>query len=663
MNQPNSTWHVSAASSAVRQNGSQAAPFRTIGQAAAIARPGDTVLVHDGVYRETVNPACGGLDDYTRIVYAAAPGEHPVIKGSEVVSGWERIEGTTVWKVIVPNAVFGAYNPFATPLCGDWLERPNDWTMSLGEVYLDGRSMYEAPSVEAVTAAKPRTTGYGPDWVSVTEPITDPQATIWQWHAEVGVDATTIWANFHDVDPNGHLTEINVRETCFYPELSGRDYITVRGFEMAQAACGWAPPTGDQKGMLGTHWSKGWIIEDCNLHDARCSAISLGKDATTGDNEASRFGRKPGYQTQLECVFRAVRNGWSRETVGGHIVRRNNIHDCGQNGIVGNMGCAFSIIEDNDIHGIGVKREFFGHEIGGIKFHAAIDTVIRRNRFHDCTLGTWLDWQMQGTRISSNLYYDNWRDFMIEVTSGPCLIDNNVFGSFYSLDNVAQGTAFVHNLFCGTMQPRPVLNRSMPYHLPHSTAIAGCALFYGGDDRFYNNVFIGGPEFSAVTHRGTAYANGAPMNEVEYMERVHANDPGDVEIFESVPQPMYIDGNAYLRGVDGMVPNGFDREPTAYHAAASPEAGDCVPQMRVVEDSDGSVWLEADVDDGLTSLSTVVIGTATLGTPRIVNARYENPDGTPLAVDTDLLGASRGERPTPGPVEGLVSGHNRIRLA
>lgn len=451
------TLHVSAAAASHvgAHNGGADTPFATISAAAAVAQPGDTILVHEGVYREQVSPALGGLNEFNRITYTVADGEHAVIKGSEVVTDWRplEIDGKPVpgvWHVSVPNALFGNFNPFAKPLRGDWLERPNDWTMSLGEVYLDGTSMYEAPSVDAVIAAEPRTFGYGPDWVSVTEPIDDPSKTIWQWHAQVGEganSATEIWANFHDVNPNEHLTEINVRETCFYPERTGVNYLTVRGFEMAQAACGWAPPTGDQKGLLGTHWSKGWIIENNDIHDAFCSGISLGKDCSTGDNEASRFGRKPGYQIQQEVVFRAIRNGWSKETVGGHIVRGNHIHDCGQNGIVGHMGCAFSLIEDNHIHNIATKHEFFGHEIGGIKFHAAIDTIICHNHIHDCALGTWLDWEMQGTRITRNIYHDNWRDFMIEVTSGPCLIDNNVFGSFYSLDNVAQGTAFVHNLF------------------------------------------------------------------------------------------------------------------------------------------------------------------------------------------------------------------------
>ena len=87
------------------------------------------------------------------------------------------------------------------------------------------------------------------------------------------------------------------------------------------------------------------------------------------------------------------------------MIRRNTIYDCGQNGIVGHLGCVFSTIEDNHIYNIALKREFYGYEIGGIKLHAAIDVVIRHNRIHDCSLGTWLDWQTQGTRISRNVYY------------------------------------------------------------------------------------------------------------------------------------------------------------------------------------------------------------------------------------------------------------------
>ena len=47
-------------------------PYLTISRAAAEARPGDTVTVHEGVYRESVNPINGGRSESERIVYRAA---------------------------------------------------------------------------------------------------------------------------------------------------------------------------------------------------------------------------------------------------------------------------------------------------------------------------------------------------------------------------------------------------------------------------------------------------------------------------------------------------------------------------------------------------------------------------------------------------------------
>ena len=36
----------------------------------------------------------------------------------------------------------------------------------------------------------------------------------------------------------------------------------MRGFTLEHAATNWAPPTAEQIGLIGTHWSKGWIIEN-----------------------------------------------------------------------------------------------------------------------------------------------------------------------------------------------------------------------------------------------------------------------------------------------------------------------------------------------------------------------------------------------------------------
>jgi len=62
--------------------GTKKEPFRTIQKGADVAQPGDVITVHAGVYRERINPPCGGESDSKRIVYQAAKGEKVEIKGS-----------------------------------------------------------------------------------------------------------------------------------------------------------------------------------------------------------------------------------------------------------------------------------------------------------------------------------------------------------------------------------------------------------------------------------------------------------------------------------------------------------------------------------------------------------------------------------------------------
>ena len=269
--------------------------------------------------------------------------------------------------------------------------------------------------------------------------------------------------------------------------------------------------------MVGPHWSKGWVIEDCEIFESKCSGISLGKYyQPENDNKWLKEKFKDGTQTEREVICRAQREGWTKERIGHHTVRRCDIHDCGQTGIVGHLGCVFSLIEDNHIHHINNKQNLAGAEIGGIKLHAAIDTIIRRNHFHHCTRGLWLDWQAQGTRVTQNLFHDNClpfdylmnpqammatgEDIFVEISHGPTLIDNNLLLSYRALKLPTQGVAVVHNFLAGSIAcvGRGVNNgaktlpspRYTPYHVPHRTEIEGFMTVLHGDMRFYNNVFV-----------------------------------------------------------------------------------------------------------------------------------------------------------------------------
>jgi alpha-L-arabinofuranosidase len=629
-------------------------PFLTINKAASVAVAGDTIIVHEGEYREWVKPKNPGLSERRRITYAAAEGEKVVIKGSERIQNWTQVEGT-VWKAVLPNKFFGDYNPYVEEVFGDWLYKPA-FKKHLGDVYLNGMSFYEVGAYEDLLQPSIRREVLD-NWTRKIVPVHNPEQTKYLWFVQVDGDNTTIFANFHDHNPNEELVEINVRKCCFYPEITGINYITVRGFEMAQAATPWTPPTADQPALIGAHWSKGWIIENNIIHDSKCSGISIGKEVSSGDNFSSKRKDKPGYQYQIESVFLGFLAGWSKEKVGSHIIRNNRIYDCGQNGIVGHLGCIFSEIYDNHIYNIALKREFYGHEIAGIKLHAAIDVQIHNNRIHDCSLGTWLDWQTQGTRISRNLYYNNNRDMYIEVSHGPYIVDHNILASEYALDNYAQGGAYINNLIYGKMVHRKILNRSTPYHFPHSTMIAGFSVVHGGDDRYYNNIFIGREAIEGVVPGrndsmegvGTAHFNGYTTSLEEYIEKVHQK-PGDVEIFLNVDQPVYINKNAYY---NGAVPFEGENEKLI--------TDDFDLGFSIVEEGK-DVYLSCELPEGFEKLLGEVHTSESLGRVRIVDADFENPDGSRVVLDTDYMGNQKAEKTTLGPIAGLKAGKNRVKV-
>ncbi|MBM4093190.1 MAG: carbohydrate-binding protein [Planctomycetes bacterium] len=610
-------WHV-ATDGRDTNSGTRIAPLLTIQRAADLAQPGDTITVHEGVYRERVNPPRGGQSDAKRIVYQAAPGATVMIKGSEIVKGWVK-QQDDVWKVTLPNSFFGGFNPYADLIKGDWFD-PRGRTHHTGAVYLDGDWLTEAASLEEVLmpgGAKPAwltgssqqfllnvawlrpatgesgtgkipaagfaaqhgvqtadcseggqcigwiehgdwarydgvdmgartekleiraasetagglieirlgapdgellgtcevgTTGNWQKWRSYLARIKPvdgkvniclafrarkPAADSLQarglnprlWFATVDETNTTIWAQFAGVDPNRRLVEINVRQSVFYPDQPGRNFITVRGFTLRHAATPWAPPTAEQIGLLGTHWSKGWVIENNVISHSVCTGITLGKHGDQYDNTSANTAE--GYVKTIERAH-AFPIPWTKENIGHHVVRNNRISHCEQAGLVGSMGAAFSTIEGNVIHDIHMRHLFSGAEMAGIKIHAAIDSTIQENHIYRCNMGLWLDWMAQGTRVSRNLFHDNVsQDLFVEVNHGPFVVDNNLFLSPVSLLDMSQGGAYVHNLFGGKLTNRPEPGRETPYHPARSTTVAGLATTTGGDNRFFNNLFVG----------------------------------------------------------------------------------------------------------------------------------------------------------------------------
>ncbi len=637
-------------------DGSKERPFKRIGEAAKAAAAGDTVLVAPGVYREYVNPKNGGSKD-APIVYKSEEPLKAVITGAEVLTGWKPYKGD-VWTARADNGIFGGYNPYTTYVYGDWYFAGK--TRHTGCVWLSGEALYEALDL----AECEKGDIYPCSW--------NQEASRRKWYAEQDGKDTVFYCNFGGKDPNKECVEINVRRECFMPDKTNVDYITVSGFTVCQAATTWAPPAAFQDCMIGPHWAKGWVIEDCEIWGSKCAGIGLGKYLDP-DNDHYFTVRHVKSPTQMErdAVCRGQYHGWLKEKVGSHLIRRNNIHHCEQGGIIGRMGAVFSVIEDNHIHHINNMMELGGAEIAGIKLHAAIDVIMRRNHIHHCTMGIWTDWEAQGTRITQNLLHDNQRpknaavlkggmmsqDIFVEVGHGPTLIDNNVLLSEASLRMATQGVAMVHNLICGsfTSVGGGTGPRYTPYHIPHRTEVMGFMTILHGDDRFYNNIFVQKWPARDVTVLSDSDASESFQENREVGTHVMDDYPtydewiAQFDMDTDVPNmrklapahdgklPVWVEGNVYLSGAKACK--------NEKHGLVNEDEGVVVE----LTEKDGHPALKTNVYDYLWDFSVSMVSSDTLGKAFEPEERYENPDGTDILFDTDYLGNHRGIRVLPGP--------------
>lgn len=425
--------------------GSEESPYATISQAAQKAQPGDTVIVHAGVYREWVRPPRGGAGEDQRIIYRNAPGERAVIKGSERIETWKRV-GNDVWRVELPNSFFGDYNPYELQVSGGWLNYGN-WHHR-GDVYLNGEALREKETPGEV------------------------RETPLSWWCRADGDVTTIEAHFGEADPNRDLTEINVRECLFMPAVTGLQFITLDGLHFEHAAANWAPPVVElQTGAVGTRMGKHWVIQNCSITHARCVGIILGQAPGVNYDDIDAYG--------------------------DHVVRNNLIRRCGQAGIAGQKGATRSLIAGNLIEDTNYRREFGGWETAAIKFHNSVDTVISGNlirgvyRQQQGAFGIWIDFGNQGIRITRNIIHDTEAEtIFLEMNHGPILVDNNVVIGQAVRSN-SEATVFAHNLFvdCG-YEYHPDVGRRSQYYEPHTAKTVGRKTGTAQDDKWFNNIFV-----------------------------------------------------------------------------------------------------------------------------------------------------------------------------
>ena len=223
------------------------------------------MLVAPGIYREYVDPVNAGTQE-NRITYRSTQPLGAVITGAEQVKGWKKYEGTTY-----------GYAVFRTA--------PSVRTIHIRRMCTATGILQRQTSIRAVCIS---TTAHCMTTATLEECLKGDiyecscgarRRSRYKWYTEQDekTDQTVLYANFRGADPNAENVEINVRRECFFPSKTGVGYLTVSGFKVEKAATTWAPPAAFQDGMIGPHWSKGWIIEDCEIAEQQVCRYFTGQ--------------------------------------------------------------------------------------------------------------------------------------------------------------------------------------------------------------------------------------------------------------------------------------------------------------------------------------------------------------------------------------------------
>jgi hypothetical protein len=236
----------------------------------------------------------------------------------------------------------------------------------------------------------------------------------------------------------------------------------------------------------------------------------------------------------------------------------------------------------------------------------------------------------QGTRITGNLFYNNdLEDLFLEVNHGPFIVDNNILLSPSGIKTQSQGGAYVHNLVTGTVYMWSETNRFTPYHLPHSTEISGLSTVYSGDDRYYNNIFVGTGD---KTDKNEKYKHG-------------------LEVYNNAKLPVFINDNIYYNGAKPFKEEKKYSESSTYN-----------PDIKLVEEGN-NVYLYLSFDQAFFNHKGEMITTELLGKAKIPNTAFENPDGTSLKIDEDYFGNMRSDKnTTAGPFINLDKGKVMLKV-
>lgn len=451
-------------------------PFRTIQAASNIAKPGDTILVQPGIYRERVSPPIGGSSPSLPIIYKSIVPQGAIIRGS---IPWNPsysyplktsvvYSGSLLKSDFTDTSAIDGANPFKVPMCVTPYGRngspeavnkdPNsdpNMVYNLGQVFVNDIMFTQCPYKTEM----------------------EKESNTWYYD----MSSNQLYVNVKNDILNPKI-EITNQRRLFAPHKRGLKYIIVDGFIIER--CGnnypnkfWSVPVCQQAGAIGTRCGKYWTIQNNIIRYANGVGIDWGNEG--------------GADQDLECGINGKAQG-----ANGHVIQNNIISDNGAAGTASYMCKNFMFLgntveRNNNLRFYGKRR----WESAGIKVHCPTNAIIANNliRNNYCH-GIWSD---QGSGVNSlfknNIIVGNQNsgiNFEIGSTTSGKVVNNIFDANEYGVSLVTSGGVLIaHNLFLSS------INADIYTHIFNRTTDKWDSL----NLEIYYNMFMKSPQYLQLT--------------------------------------------------------------------------------------------------------------------------------------------------------------------
>jgi len=478
-------------------------PLRTLGRAGELARPGDTCLVREGVYRETLRPSRSGKAG-AEIVFRSYPRETPVITGADPVTGWRRGEGGVWsagagWDLGHENQVFA--------------DGPDDfamltearWPTNTGTLLQPARARVEKGTANTITdpglpGGRDAWKGAllwcagGSEWIcwaarvtaydEKTHTLTFDKAQGKWYRPRKGnpyvlmglrsaLDSPGEWwfdpraRRLHLMPPGGSHPDdlkIEMKRRAYAIDLAGRCHVRIAGLRFRAAGIRTDKRSSDivlegLKGLYVGHSyekdvsSKATVlvrgsrieVRDCEFAYASGSVVSL---KGRGNRIVNCFIHDGNYGAKWRGTLGASGRG--------HVIAYNTVRHSGRD-LVNVHGLSASLIEHNDLSDAGWLTSDLGMTYG---HNTDLDaTVIRRNFVHDnhapsCSMGIYFDHLSHNVIVHNNIVWNVKHDpirinnpsYFDLVLNNTCWRTGRIVTFDHSRRNDLHGTRYQNNI-------------------------------------------------------------------------------------------------------------------------------------------------------------------------------------------------------------------------